>query len=177
MALKTHQDIVLLSFAHRINSICASKLHFTYFQRMSLIRPTRFSTLRLWILGLKFRAHANYFGGMPRISAIFSAYGRIVRPINFSRRWSLGYAFHFWNLDSLSASLIILMALKIKLSYKVTPRKEHKKEKIMNRAALHKISYGLYIVTSGQDGKFNGQIGQFHVSGYVKSRNSGHQHQ
>ncbi|MGA2554069.1 MAG: flavin reductase [Smithella sp.] len=28
----------------------------------------------------------------------------------------------------------------------------------MNRAALHKISYGLYIVTSGQDGKFNGQI-------------------
>jgi flavin reductase (DIM6/NTAB) family NADH-FMN oxidoreductase RutF/rubredoxin len=29
---------------------------------------------------------------------------------------------------------------------------------IMNRAALHKISYGLYIVTSGQDGKFNGQI-------------------
>ena len=28
----------------------------------------------------------------------------------------------------------------------------------MNRAALHHISYGLYIVTSGQDGKFNGQI-------------------
>ncbi len=28
----------------------------------------------------------------------------------------------------------------------------------MNRAALYKISYGLYIVTSGQDGKFNGQI-------------------
>lgn len=28
----------------------------------------------------------------------------------------------------------------------------------MNRKALHKISYGLYIVTSGQDGKFNGQI-------------------
>jgi flavin reductase (DIM6/NTAB) family NADH-FMN oxidoreductase RutF/rubredoxin len=28
----------------------------------------------------------------------------------------------------------------------------------MNRAALHKISYGLYIVTSGQDGKFNGQV-------------------
>ncbi len=28
----------------------------------------------------------------------------------------------------------------------------------MNRAALHKISYGLYVVTSGQDGKFNGQI-------------------
>ncbi len=28
----------------------------------------------------------------------------------------------------------------------------------MNRAALHKISYGVYIVTSGQDGKFNGQI-------------------
>ena len=28
----------------------------------------------------------------------------------------------------------------------------------MNRAALHKISYGLYIVTSGQEGKFNGQI-------------------
>ena len=28
----------------------------------------------------------------------------------------------------------------------------------MNRAVLHKISYGLYIVTSGQDGKFNGQV-------------------
>jgi flavin reductase (DIM6/NTAB) family NADH-FMN oxidoreductase RutF/rubredoxin len=28
----------------------------------------------------------------------------------------------------------------------------------MNKAALHKISYGLYVVTSGQDGKFNGQI-------------------
>jgi flavin reductase (DIM6/NTAB) family NADH-FMN oxidoreductase RutF/rubredoxin len=28
----------------------------------------------------------------------------------------------------------------------------------MNRAALHKISYGVYIVTSGQNGKFNGQI-------------------
>src|SRR4030066_1263134 len=28
----------------------------------------------------------------------------------------------------------------------------------MNRAALHKISYGLYIVTSGHEGKFNGQI-------------------
>jgi len=28
----------------------------------------------------------------------------------------------------------------------------------MNRAAFHKISYGIYIVTSGQDGKFNGQI-------------------
>jgi flavin reductase (DIM6/NTAB) family NADH-FMN oxidoreductase RutF/rubredoxin len=28
----------------------------------------------------------------------------------------------------------------------------------MNRKALHKISYGLYIVTSGQEGKFNGQI-------------------
>ena len=28
----------------------------------------------------------------------------------------------------------------------------------MNRSALHKISYGLYIVTSGQEGKFNGQI-------------------
>jgi len=28
----------------------------------------------------------------------------------------------------------------------------------MNRVALHKISYGLYIVTSGRDGKFNGQI-------------------
>ncbi|MGD0169373.1 MAG: flavin reductase [Smithella sp.] len=28
----------------------------------------------------------------------------------------------------------------------------------MNRAALHKVSYGLYVVTSGQDGKFNGQI-------------------
>ncbi len=28
----------------------------------------------------------------------------------------------------------------------------------MNRKALHQISYGLYIVTSGADGKFNGQI-------------------
>jgi flavin reductase (DIM6/NTAB) family NADH-FMN oxidoreductase RutF/rubredoxin len=28
----------------------------------------------------------------------------------------------------------------------------------MNRSALHKISYGLYVITSGQDGKFNGQI-------------------
>ena len=28
----------------------------------------------------------------------------------------------------------------------------------MNKVALYKISYGLYIVTSGQDGKFNGQI-------------------
>lgn len=28
----------------------------------------------------------------------------------------------------------------------------------MNRKALHKISYGLYIVTSGQEGKFNGQV-------------------
>src|SRR4030066_1787417 len=28
----------------------------------------------------------------------------------------------------------------------------------MNRSAFHKISYGLYIVTSGQNGKFNGQI-------------------
>jgi flavin reductase (DIM6/NTAB) family NADH-FMN oxidoreductase RutF/rubredoxin len=29
----------------------------------------------------------------------------------------------------------------------------------MNKAALHKITYGLYIIASGQDGKFNGQIG------------------
>lgn len=29
----------------------------------------------------------------------------------------------------------------------------------MNKAALHQISYGLYIISSGQDGKFNGQIG------------------
>jgi len=28
----------------------------------------------------------------------------------------------------------------------------------MNRAAFHNISYGVYIVTSGRDGKFNGQI-------------------
>ena len=28
----------------------------------------------------------------------------------------------------------------------------------MNRAALHKITYGLYIVVSGHKGKFNGQI-------------------
>lgn len=29
----------------------------------------------------------------------------------------------------------------------------------MNKTALHKISYGLYIIGSGYDGKFNGQIG------------------
>ncbi len=28
----------------------------------------------------------------------------------------------------------------------------------MNKSALYKISYGIYIVTSGEDGKFNGQI-------------------
>jgi len=28
----------------------------------------------------------------------------------------------------------------------------------MNKSALHKISYGLYIITSGKDGKFNGQV-------------------
>jgi flavin reductase (DIM6/NTAB) family NADH-FMN oxidoreductase RutF/rubredoxin len=28
----------------------------------------------------------------------------------------------------------------------------------MNKSALYKISYGLYIITSGQEGKFNGQI-------------------
>jgi flavin reductase (DIM6/NTAB) family NADH-FMN oxidoreductase RutF/rubredoxin len=28
----------------------------------------------------------------------------------------------------------------------------------MNRASLHKIGYGMYIVTAGRDGKFNGQI-------------------
>lgn len=28
----------------------------------------------------------------------------------------------------------------------------------MNRAALHKISYGVYIVASGHEGRFNGQI-------------------
>ncbi len=29
----------------------------------------------------------------------------------------------------------------------------------MNKSVFHKISYGLYIISSGQDGKFNGQIG------------------
>jgi len=29
----------------------------------------------------------------------------------------------------------------------------------MNKAVFYKISYGLYIISSGQDGKFNGQIG------------------
>lgn len=29
----------------------------------------------------------------------------------------------------------------------------------MNKAVLHKISYGLYIITSGQEGRYNGQIG------------------
>jgi ferric-chelate reductase [NAD(P)H] len=28
----------------------------------------------------------------------------------------------------------------------------------MNKAAFYKITYGLYIVTAGQNGKFNGQI-------------------
>lgn len=28
----------------------------------------------------------------------------------------------------------------------------------MNKAALHKISYGLYVITAGQEGRFNGQI-------------------
>src|SRR5664280_3642700 len=50
------------------------------------------------------------------------------------------------------------MALKINLSYKTISLKIAKRRKSMNRAALHKITYGLYIVTSGQDGKFNGQI-------------------
>jgi flavin reductase (DIM6/NTAB) family NADH-FMN oxidoreductase RutF/rubredoxin len=35
----------------------------------------------------------------------------------------------------------------------------YNKERIMNRSVLHKITYGLYVITSGQDGKFNGQIG------------------
>jgi flavin reductase (DIM6/NTAB) family NADH-FMN oxidoreductase RutF/rubredoxin len=39
------------------------------------------------------------------------------------------------------------------------PRKIIKKRgKKMNSKALHKLSYGVYIVTSGRDGKFNGQI-------------------
>ncbi|MGV8058151.1 MAG: rubredoxin [Smithellaceae bacterium] len=29
----------------------------------------------------------------------------------------------------------------------------------MNKSVLHKISYGLYVISSGQNGKFNGQIG------------------
>ncbi|MEQ8214200.1 MAG: rubredoxin [Smithellaceae bacterium] len=29
----------------------------------------------------------------------------------------------------------------------------------MNKAVLHKINYGLYLICSGQNGKFNGQIG------------------
>jgi len=33
-----------------------------------------------------------------------------------------------------------------------------KEKKIMNKVALYKITYGLYIITSGQDDKFNGQI-------------------
>ncbi len=28
----------------------------------------------------------------------------------------------------------------------------------MNKSAFHKLSYGLYVVTSGEEGKFNGQI-------------------
>ena len=28
----------------------------------------------------------------------------------------------------------------------------------MNKSALHKISYGLYVITSGEEGRFNGQI-------------------
>jgi len=49
------------------------------------------------------------------------------------------------------------MAGKTKFGYK-NAKKTNEKEEKMNRAALHKISYGVYIVTSGQDGKFNGQI-------------------
>lgn len=29
----------------------------------------------------------------------------------------------------------------------------------MNKSVLHKITYGLYIISSGQEGKFNGQVG------------------
>jgi rubredoxin/flavin reductase (DIM6/NTAB) family NADH-FMN oxidoreductase RutF len=29
----------------------------------------------------------------------------------------------------------------------------------MNKSVFYKLSYGLYVITSGQDGKFNGQIG------------------
>jgi ferric-chelate reductase [NAD(P)H] len=54
--------------------------------------------------------------------------------------------------------LTIPFALESKLSYKTSSEKIEKRRKLMNRAALYKISYGLYIVTSGQDGKFNGQV-------------------
>jgi flavin reductase (DIM6/NTAB) family NADH-FMN oxidoreductase RutF/rubredoxin len=37
---------------------------------------------------------------------------------------------------------------------KISDNEEHK----MNRAALHHLSYGLYVITSGQEDKFNGQI-------------------
>jgi flavin reductase (DIM6/NTAB) family NADH-FMN oxidoreductase RutF/rubredoxin len=51
------------------------------------------------------------------------------------------------------------VAQKTKFSYKTAPQNySDKEESNMNRAALHKISYGLYIVTSGLDGKYNGQI-------------------
>ena len=38
----------------------------------------------------------------------------------------------------------------------------------MSRAALHKISYGLSLVTSGQDGKYNGKIANAIVQGTSK---------
>ena len=28
----------------------------------------------------------------------------------------------------------------------------------MNKSAFYKLSYGLYVITSGKDGRFNGQI-------------------
>ena len=47
----------------------------------------------------------------------------------------------------------------------------------MNRAALHKISYGLYIVTSGQDDKFNGQVANSMFQATSDPATCGHQHQ
>ena len=51
------------------------------------------------------------------------------------------------------------MALAGKLYYELLrSHNSYKENKIMNKVALYKITYGLYVVTSGQDDKFNGQI-------------------
>ncbi len=37
-------------------------------------------------------------------------------------------------------------------------RQESKRKNVLNKNALHKISYGMYILSSGKDDKYNGQI-------------------
>jgi len=50
------------------------------------------------------------------------------------------------------------MANKTILSYKTYQLMPTGRKKIMNKAVFHKVSYGLYVITSGIPGKFNGQI-------------------